>query len=76
LKPRPATSSITATASNRPLDSDASAVAIARSAVLPVSPYRSDMPYKSSASENAPRRKYLTAASFERRFGRRNPARM
>jgi len=33
--------------------------------MVPVEPYRSAMPYRKNPVENAPRRKYLSALSFE-----------
>src|SRR6476469_1560234 len=39
-------------------------------------PYMNDIPYRRMPSENAPSRKYLTAASFDRWLGLMNPARM
>jgi hypothetical protein len=74
LKPTPAATRITASVTrSSPL---VRTPAISRRCVVPESPYMSDMPYSRMPSENAPRRKYFTAASFDRWFGLMKPARM
>ena len=76
LKPMPPMTSITPSRSTGVTSWPESAVMIGRSCVVPVTPYRIDMPYSRMPSENAPNRKYLTAASFDRRFGFKYPTRM
>ncbi len=76
LKPTPATTSITASTSRGSRSCPANSVAITRRFVVPDNPYISDMPYSRMPSENAPSRKYFTAASFERWLGLMKPARM
>ena len=71
LKPMPAASRISAAASSRLRSCPASASAMPSSRVVPVAPYSSDMPYSRMPSENAPSRKYLTAASFDLWLGLR-----
>jgi hypothetical protein len=76
LNPMPATTRMTARMSRGSDSCPASAVAISRRLVVPERPYISDMPYSRSPRENAPSRKYLTAASFDRRLGFRYPVRI
>ena len=76
LNPTPATTRITASTSRGSRSCPVNTVAIARRFVVPERPYINDMPYSRIPSENAPSRKYLTAASFDRWFGLMKPARM
>src|SRR5947207_616715 len=71
LKPMPATTSTTASRSMGRLaePAEASAVAIAWRLVEPVRPYSNDIPYSRMPRENAPSRKYFTAASFDLGLG-------
>src|SRR6266536_857531 len=65
LNPMPATTRMTASTSRGSFSWPTNSVAIARRFVVPDKAYISDMPYNSTPSENAPSRKYFTAASFE-----------
>src|SRR5215510_11786155 len=76
LNPTPATTRITARINRGSPSWPVNNVAIFRRFVVPESPYINDIPYSRIPSENAPRRKYLTAASFERWLGLMNPVRM
>src|SRR5262245_66661611 len=76
LKPTPATTRITARITRGSLCTAVKSGALFRRFVVPDRPYISDMPYRRMPSENAPNRKYLTAASFERWLGLMKPARM
>ena len=76
LNPMPATTRMTARTSRGSRGWPANTVAMTRRFVVPDSPYRSDMPYSRMPSENAPSRKYFTAASFERWLGLMKPTRM
>src|SRR5438309_6478708 len=69
LNPTPATRRITASTRRLSCSCPANTVAIERKFVVPERPYSSDIPYSRIPRENAPRRKYLTAASFDRWFG-------
>src|SRR5207247_6356245 len=76
LKPIPATTRITARTSRGARVCPANRPDITRRLVVPESPYMSDMTYKRMPRENAPSRKYLTAASFDRWLGLMKPVRM
>src|SRR5580765_3172020 len=76
LNPTPATTRITASTRRGSCSCPVNTVAIVRKFVVPERPYINDIPYSRMPSENAPRRKYLTAASFDRWFGLMKPARM
>ena len=77
LKPTPATTRMIASTRRGSVAWAASGPAILRRLVVPARPFRpdrpyiSDIPYSRMPSEKAPRRKYLTAASFERALGLR-----
>src|SRR6476620_9388023 len=66
LNPTPATTRITASTSRGSCSCPVNTVFIVSRFVAPESPYINDIPYSRMPSENAPRRKYLTAASFDR----------
>ena len=69
LNPMPATTRMTASTSRGSVSCPTKAEAITRRFVVPDRPYISDIPYSRMPSEKAPRRKYFTAASFDRWFG-------
>src|SRR3954465_12971041 len=72
LNPTPATTRMTARTRRGSRSCPANTGAIARRPVVPDNPYMIDMPYRRMPSENAPRRKYLTAASFDLWLGLMN----
>jgi len=76
LKPMPAATRISASISQGSRPRAATASASARRFVVPDMPYRIEIPYRRMPRENAPSRKYFTAASFDRRSGLSRPARM
>src|SRR5262245_35516925 len=76
LNPTPATTRITARINRGSPEIPERIGAIFRRFVVPERPYMSDIPYSRMPSENAPSRKYFTAASFDRWLGLMKPARM
>ena len=75
LNPSPITTSAPpATSSGLPISGESARNSAMRPRfVLPVAPYISAMPYSRKPLANAPSKKYLSAASFDSRWLRRNP---
>ncbi len=77
LKPNPTSNSATEASTIEVGASSAANAAPTRATfVVPATPYATAMPYSSSAEENAPRMKYLNAASWLSRSRRAKAVRM